>query len=47
MLGKEEDRQREREREREIDKVDEGSSSGMTVLKKISTIACSFMQVAL
>lgn len=50
MQGKEEDRQREkdreRERERDTDKVDEDSSSGMAVLKKISTIACSFMQVA-
>ena len=52
MQGKEEDRQREkdrereRERERDADKVDEDSSSGMTVLKKISTIASSFMQVA-
>lgn len=50
MQGKEEDRQREKERERErekdTDKVDEDSSSGMAVLKKISTIASSFMQVA-
>jgi hypothetical protein len=45
--GKDEDRQRDRDREgeRDVDKMEESSSSGMAVLKKISTIASSFMQV--
>lgn len=48
MQGKDEDRQRDRDREgeRDIDKMEESNSSGMAVLKKISTIASSFMQVA-
>lgn len=48
MQGKDEDRQRDRDREgeRDIDKIDESNSSGLAVLKKISTIASSFMQVA-
>lgn len=48
VQGKDEDRQRDRDREgeRDIDKVEESNSSGMAVLKKISTIASSFMQVA-